>query len=174
MLCRKCQSSLVTPAQTVLQKSTPGSTMGKATPGALLQRNVVLRQHRRQGSLKCPCPVSLLNNDPSRGPRNYLQIIIQAAAEVHVTQRHVRQLGTEEAAQLSTDIHGCLLGPGLLIRWDSDLPPIISKELFLQRQTQAGFFQLHLTPFGRWLGLCGSEKVCKTEGKPLIVCSVSL
>lgn len=43
---------------------TPGSTVGKATPGVLLERNVVLRQHCQQGSLKCPCLVSLLSNDP--------------------------------------------------------------------------------------------------------------
>lgn len=152
----------------------PGFTVGNVTPRALLQKNVVLRQHCQEGRLKRSCLVSLLNNDPSRGPRNYLQIIIQAATEIHVTQGHVRQLGTEEAAQLSTDVHGCLLGQGLLLCGDSYLPPVISKQLFLQRQTKAGFFQLHLAPLGRLLGFCGSEEVCETEGKLLIVCSVSL
>lgn len=95
MLCRQDQSSLVKPVQTVLQKPRHGSMMGKVTPGAFpLERNVVLSQHCQQGSLKCPCLVSLPNNDPSRGPRNYLQVIVQAAAEVHVTQGHVWQLGT--------------------------------------------------------------------------------
>lgn len=134
----------------------------------------MLRQQRQQGRPKCPRLASRLNNAPSRGPRNYLQVIIQAAAEVHVTQGHVRQLGAEEAAQLGADVHGCLLGPGLLLCWDRHLPPVIGEEFFLQRQAKAGFFQLRLAPLGRWLGLGGSEKVCKAEGKRgLFHCGVS-
>lgn len=63
---------------------------------------------------------------------NYLQIIVQAATKVHVTQGHVRHLDTEEATQLSTDIYSSLFGLGLLFYWDCHPPPVVGKEFFLQ------------------------------------------
>lgn len=115
-------------------------------------------------------------------PRSYLQVVVEAAAEVHVAQGHVGQLGAQEAAQLRADIHGRLLGPSLLVRRDRHPPPVVREQLLLQGQPKAGLLQLHLTPFGRWLGLCRVKNVCKTEGTLLRlqlisqsrICSVEL
>lgn len=135
------------------------------------QRLAPQQERQHQGPvLKCQ---TAMPGEPAEGeepccePGSYLQVIIEAATEVHVPQGHVRQLGTQEAAQLGTDVHGRLLGTSLLVRRDRHPPPVVGEQLLLQRQAEARLLQLHLAPLGRWLGLRGAKKVCETEGKVL-------
>lgn len=74
----------------------------------------------------------------------YLQVVIQAAAEVHLPERHVGQLGVEEDAQLGADVQRRPPGLGLLLGRDVDLSLVELPQVLLQRQAHASSQQLRL------------------------------
>lgn len=74
----------------------------------------------------------------------YLQVVVQAAAEVHLPERHVGQLGVEEDAQLGADVQRRPPGHGLLLGGDVDLRLVELPQVLLQRQAHASPQQLRL------------------------------
>lgn len=67
----------------------------------------------------------------------YLQIVIEAATQVHVPEWHVRQLGPQEAPQLSTYVHRSLLGSSLLSSRDGCTVPVVRKKFLLQGHAES-------------------------------------
>lgn len=76
----------------------------------------------------------------------YLQVIIQAATEVHLSEGHVRQLGVEEDAELCADVQGSPLGRRLLVGRNGHTLVKKGPEMLLQRQTQT--CPLQVSPVG--------------------------
>lgn len=76
---------------------------------------------------------------------SYLQVVIQTATQVHLSERHVGQLGTEEHSEFGTDVQRCPPCHSLLFRRDVHIILVELPQVFLQGQTLSGPLQVRLS-----------------------------
>lgn len=74
-----------------------------------------------------------------------LQVVVQAAAEVHLPERHVGQLGVQEHPELGADVQRRPAGRGLLLGGDVDVALVELPQVLLQRQAHAGAQHVRLS-----------------------------
>lgn len=65
----------------------------------------------------------------------YLQVVVQASTEVHLSEWHVGQFGVKEHSEFSADVQGGLPRHSLLLSRDVDVTFVKFPQVFLQRQT---------------------------------------
>lgn len=84
------------------------------------------------------------NRNRSSSDGAHLQVVIETAAEVHLSERHVRQLGVKEDPELGADVQRRPPGRGLLLGGDVDPGLVEVPQMFLQGEAHAGLHQAGL------------------------------
>ena len=94
---------------------------------------------------------------------SHLQVVVQAPAQVHLSERHVRQFGVKEHSEFGTDVQRCPPGHRLLLGRDVHVMLVELPQMFLQGETHPGPLQVRLR------GTAGSHR-SSTHGPPQTVC----
>lgn len=76
---------------------------------------------------------------------SYLQVIVQTAAQVHLSERHVGQFGMKEDSELGADVQRRPPGNSLLLGGDVHVALVELPQMLLQGKTHPSANQVRLS-----------------------------